>query len=112
VKKRHGGNSGEYWAKLIDGRPFARIMAEDYFASERDFDKGGSFHAISALDEAGHDTSALPYSIRVLLEGALRNCDGFLVTKEDVISNSIGPQTFCKPLSFRKPPASPSANLR
>ncbi len=61
-------------------------MAEDYFASERDFDKGGSFHAISALDEAGHDTSALPYSIRVLLEGALRNCDGFLVTKEDVIS--------------------------
>ena len=30
------------------------------------------------------DIAALPRSIRVLLEGALRNCDGFLVTEEDV----------------------------
>ena len=30
------------------------------------------------------DIAALPRSIRVLLEGALRNCDGFLVTDEDV----------------------------
>lgn len=26
----------------------------------------------------------LPYSIRILLESAIRNCDGFQVTKEDV----------------------------
>lgn len=26
----------------------------------------------------------LPFSIRVLLESAVRNCDGFLVKKEDV----------------------------
>jgi len=36
------------------------------------------------LDDAGLDTSSLPYSIRVLLEGALRNLDGFLIRDEDV----------------------------
>ena len=30
------------------------------------------------------DTSHLPYSIRILLESALRNNDGFKVTDEDV----------------------------
>lgn len=29
-------------------------------------------------------TDKLPYSIRILLESALRNCDNFQVTKEDV----------------------------
>lgn len=29
-------------------------------------------------------TDKLPYSIRILLESAIRNCDGFQVTKADV----------------------------
>lgn len=29
-------------------------------------------------------TDKLPYSIRILLESAIRNCDGFQVTKDDV----------------------------
>jgi len=29
-------------------------------------------------------TDRLPYSIRILLESAIRNCDNFQVTKEDV----------------------------
>jgi len=28
--------------------------------------------------------SEIPFSIRILIEGALRNCDGFLITEEDV----------------------------
>ncbi len=47
------------------------------FSSARDFPLGGIYHALDSLDESGIDTSSLPYSIRVLLEGALRNCDGF-----------------------------------
>lgn len=31
-------------------------------------------------------TSKLPFSIRVLLESALRNCDGFLSTENDVMT--------------------------
>jgi len=31
-----------------------------------------------------HFTDKLPYSIRVLLESAIRNCDGFQVLEKDV----------------------------
>jgi aconitate hydratase len=45
------------------------------------------FFQLSALEDAGHTKlSRLPYSIRVLLEGALRNHDGFLVRDEDVLN--------------------------
>jgi aconitate hydratase len=40
---------------------------------------------LSKLTEQGiGDVSKLPYSIRVLLESVLRNCDGYVVTEEDV----------------------------
>lgn len=32
------------------------------------------------------ESDILPYSIRVLLEAAVRNCDGFLMKKEDVMN--------------------------
>jgi aconitate hydratase len=45
----------------------------------------GVFYRLAALEEAGLCTlAALPFSIRVLLEAALRNHDGFLVRDEDV----------------------------
>ncbi len=45
----------------------------------------GSYYDISLLEKKGYcKIETLPYSIRVLLEGALRNCDGFLITEEDV----------------------------
>ena len=44
-----------------------------------------SFASLNVLEENGHtQLSSLPYSIRILLEAALRKCDGFLVTEEDV----------------------------
>jgi len=45
----------------------------------------GKFHALSHLEESGVcDLDSLPFTIRLLLEAALRKCDGFLVTKADV----------------------------
>ena len=42
-------------------------------------------YRISRLEELGLTKIAtLPYSIRVLLEAVLRNCDGYLVTEQDV----------------------------
>jgi aconitate hydratase len=42
-------------------------------------------YRLSRLEKAGLGCiSALPYSIRLLLEAALRNCDGFAVTEQDV----------------------------
>ena len=42
-------------------------------------------HRLDALRDHG-DVDTLPYSIKVLLEAALRNCDGRIVTPEDVIA--------------------------
>ncbi|MFO1052375.1 MAG: aconitate hydratase AcnA [Planctomycetota bacterium] len=44
-----------------------------------------TFFSLKALEKAGLGPMArLPYSIRVLLEAALRNVDGFVVTEDDV----------------------------
>ncbi len=56
----------------------------DPFSARRELPLGGHYYALDALDAAGVDTATLPYSVRVLLEGALRNLDGFLIREEDV----------------------------
>ncbi|MYF83712.1 MAG: aconitate hydratase AcnA [Acidimicrobiia bacterium] len=42
-------------------------------------------HRLDAVRDHG-DIDSLPYSIKVLLESALRNCDGRAVTEEDVVA--------------------------
>ena len=45
-----------------------------------------AYYDVPGLDRLGAgDVARLPYSIRVLLESALRNIDGFRVTEEDVL---------------------------
>ncbi len=45
----------------------------------------GTIYRIQKLEEAGiAPVSRLPYSIKVLLEAALRQCDGFEITRQDV----------------------------
>ena len=45
-----------------------------------------SFVDIGALERSGIcDLGEIPASIRILLEAALRKCDGFLITEEDVL---------------------------
>lgn len=56
----------------------------DPFNAKRELDICGTYFALQALDDSGISTTHLPYSMRVLLEGALRNCDGFLIREEDV----------------------------
>ena len=60
------------------------MSESDPFNAKRDLDIGGTYFALQALDDSGISTAHLPYSMRVLLEGALRNCDGFLIREEDV----------------------------
>jgi len=44
-----------------------------------------TIHQLSKLTEQGKgDVSRLPFSIRILLESALRNCDGYIVSEKDV----------------------------
>ena len=65
------------------------MSSSDPFDSIREFEtssgKHASYASLHALEESEDIAlSSLPYSIRILLEAALRKCDGFLVTKEDV----------------------------
>ena len=65
------------------------MSASDPFDSIREFEtssgKYASYASLHALEESENIVlSSLPYSIRILLEAALRKCDGFLVTEEDV----------------------------
>ncbi|NNF02831.1 MAG: aconitate hydratase, partial [Rhodothermales bacterium] len=61
---------------------------KDLFGARDTFDTGsgtGYLYRLDALKNQGHtNIDRLPFSIKVLLEGALRNCDEFLVTKEHV----------------------------
>ena len=56
----------------------------DPYNARRSLSVGGDYFALAGLDENGIDTSSLPYSIRILLEGALRGHDGFLIRDEDI----------------------------
>lgn len=63
-------------------------MTFDPFGTRDQFDTGNgnaTLYRLSKLEEAQlGEISKLPFSIRVLLEAVLRNCDGFSVTEEDV----------------------------
>ena len=56
----------------------------DPFNARRTLGVGGDYYALDALDANGISTSHLPYSVRILLEGALRGHDGFLITEENI----------------------------
>ena len=66
----------------------ASPIVSDPFGARDQFETGqgmAGLYRISKLDDAGLcSISQLPYSIRVLLESVLRNCDGYVVTADDV----------------------------
>ncbi len=66
----------------------AAQLKTDPFAARDTFDTGSGkagIYRLSKLADAGlGNIAALPYSIRVLLESLLRNCDGYEVTEDDV----------------------------
>ena len=63
-------------------------MSFDPFGVRSQFDTGSgqaTLYSLKKLEETGvGEISRLPFSIRVLLEAVLRNCDGFTVTEQDV----------------------------
>ncbi|NLK29357.1 MAG: hypothetical protein GX306_13650, partial [Clostridiales bacterium] len=44
------------------------------------------YYSLKALEEKGYDIKPLPYSIKVLLESVLRQCDGHVIKEEHIIS--------------------------
>ncbi|MFN8597779.1 MAG: aconitate hydratase AcnA, partial [Anaerolineae bacterium] len=55
----------------------------DFFNARSTFDTGSGTATLYRLSALGN-TDRLPFSIKVMLESVLRNCDGYVVTEEDV----------------------------
>ncbi|MGL4649636.1 MAG: aconitase family protein, partial [Caldilineaceae bacterium] len=74
------------------------MAVQDFFGAKDTFDTGSGpavYYRLSALEQAGFGPlHRLPYSIRVLLEAALRQADGFEIPREaiETIAN-WGPAT-------------------
>jgi len=63
------------------------MVAQDYFGAKDTFDTGSGkavIYRLSALEKYGYNLQRLPFSIRILLEAALRQADGFEITKEAI----------------------------
>src|SRR5690606_27728084 len=62
-------------------------MSQDIFGIKRELTSSkGTFgyYSLAELQKQGYNIEKLPFSIRVLLENALRNFDNFAITRENV----------------------------
>jgi len=72
--------------QYLDFRHFT-LMEQDYLGIKRTLSLDGrelSYYSLKALEEKGYAVRHLPFTIRILLENALRNYDGYVVTREHV----------------------------
>src|SRR5690606_21415767 len=62
-------------------------MGKDIFRVQRTLKINGkdkTYFSLPELQNQGYKVDAFPFSIRILLENALRNYDGFSITKENI----------------------------
>src|SRR5512143_2081105 len=59
------------------------MTQKDFFNSRSTFDTGSGQAMLYRLSALGN-VDRLPFSIKIMLESVLRNCDGYVVTEEDV----------------------------
>lgn len=58
-------------------------MDQDFLKTKRELNINGKnlfYYSLKALKEQGYPVEQLPFSIRILLENALRNYDGYIIT--------------------------------
>jgi len=62
-------------------------MSENPYHVKKSLEVNGKsyeYYSLVELKKQGYDIDKLPFSIRILLENAIRNFDGFAVTKENI----------------------------
>jgi len=83
----------------------------DPFEARDTFDTGegkAGIYRLSKLEDAGlAKIDTLPFSIRILLESCLRNCDGYVVSEEDV-KNLAGWRAVSSPATAVEIPFKPA----
>ena len=53
--------------------------------------KAYRYYDINTLDQEGYNVRNMPYSIKVMLEQVLRQCDGLAITEEHIKNIADGP---------------------
>ncbi|HKL80065.1 MAG TPA: aconitase family protein, partial [Mobilitalea sp.] len=88
-----GDNTGKYnTGKYNTGRNNTDNLTRNHSlsdASRRQFhieDQPFEYYNLYSLEEEGYDIRHLPYSIKVLLESVLRQCDGHVITEDHIRS--------------------------
>ena len=75
-------------------------MGSDVFGARASLPGMPDLFRINRLDESGAaDTQRLPHTVRILLEGLLRNAGGLHVREEDVLALARWPRTRRAPAS-------------
>jgi aconitate hydratase len=59
-------------------------MSNPFSNTQKEFDTGSGKAKMFDINALGSQVSRLPFSMKIMLEQALRQCDGFLVTEDDV----------------------------
>jgi aconitate hydratase len=73
--------------KADSGNINIRDMNQDFLETKKELAVNGrtlSYYSLRALQEKGYPVAHLPFSIRILLENALRNYDGYIITADHV----------------------------
>src|SRR5512136_1964956 len=60
------------------------MTQKDFFNARSTFDTGSGQATLYRLSALGESVERLPFSIKIMLESVLRNCDGYVVAEEDV----------------------------
>ncbi len=64
------------------------MSKKDYFNTRTEFDTGSGkafYYSLDKLAEQGYSNiHRLPFTMKILLEAVLRNCDGYIVSEDDV----------------------------
>ena len=64
---------------MVEAHPYASTEVSDFQVDDRTY----KYYSLPALGEERY--AKLPYSIRVLLESAVRNCDNFNVKRKSLV---------------------------
>lgn len=67
---------------MVEAHPYSQTEVSDFVVDDRTY----KYYSLPALGEERY--AKLPYSIRVLLESAVRNCDNFNVKRKSNFRDS------------------------
>ena len=85
IRPCHGSYNGPL--VLTGGCPAMTASSNDSFSAYRELQTPlgtRQIASLEALESESPGLASMPYSIRILLESCLRNCDGGVVTPDDV----------------------------